>query len=96
MTQIPKSLLCLQSKPIQHVLCSLCHASRQEGALVLCTVLMSACHVQFVSRPFVVGDRVELKTASGGSVVTGLVERIAPMSTTIRNDQNIPISIPNK
>lgn len=50
----------------------------------------------FVSRPFVVGDRVELRTAGGASVVTGLVERIAPMSTTIRNDQNIPISIPNK
>ena len=52
--------------------------------------------VQFVSRPFVVGDRVELRTAGGASVVTGLVERIAPMSTTVRNDHNIPISIPNK
>lgn len=50
----------------------------------------------FVSRPFVVGDRVELRTAGGASVVTGLVERIAPMSTTVRNDHNIPISIPNK
>lgn len=52
--------------------------------------------LQFVSRPFVVGDRVELRTAGGASVVTGLVERIAPMSTTVRNDHNIPISIPNK
>ena len=52
--------------------------------------------LQFVTRPFVVGDRVELRTSSGTSVVTGLVERIAPMSTTIRNDFNIPISIPNK
>lgn len=50
----------------------------------------------FVSRPFVVGDRVELRTSSGSSVVTGLVERISPMSTTIRNDLSIPISIPNK
>ena len=52
--------------------------------------------MQFVTRPFVVGDRVELRTSSGASVVTGLVERIAPMSTTIRNDFNIPISVPNK
>ncbi|KAL3155788.1 hypothetical protein ABBQ32_012803 [Trebouxia sp. C0010 RCD-2024] len=50
----------------------------------------------FVSRPFVVGDRVELRTSSGTSVVTGLVERISPMTTTIRNDLSIPISIPNK
>ena len=52
--------------------------------------------VQFVSRPFVVGDRVELRTATGASVVLGLVERISPMNTTFRSDQNIPISIPNK
>lgn len=52
--------------------------------------------LQFVSRPFVVGDRVELRTSSGSSVVVGLVERISPMSTTIRNDHSIPISIPNK
>lgn len=50
----------------------------------------------FVSRPFVVGDRVELRTATGASVVLGLVERISPMNTTFRSDQNIPISIPNK
>ena len=52
--------------------------------------------MQFVSRPFVVGDRVELRTATGASVVLGLVERISPMNTTFRSDQNIPISIPNK
>ena len=69
--------------------CSLCHDPWS---------LTSTLDVwlQFVSRPFVVGDRVELRTAGGASVVTGLVERIAPMSTTLRNDQNIPISIPNK
>ncbi|KAL0034807.1 hypothetical protein WJX77_008011 [Trebouxia sp. C0004] len=44
---------------------------------------------------FVVGDRVELRTSSGSSAVTGLVERISPMTTTICNNRSIPISIPN-
>lgn len=52
--------------------------------------------MQFITRPFVVGDRVELRTSSGASVVTGLVERIAPMHTTIRSDLNTPVTIPNK
>ena len=68
-------------------LCGLVFAHGRQGSWPV---------LQFVSRPFVVGDRVELRTSSGSSVVVGLVERISPMSTTIRNDHSIPISIPNK
>ncbi|KAK9823616.1 hypothetical protein WJX72_004258 [[Myrmecia] bisecta] len=50
----------------------------------------------FLSRPFVVGDRVELKTTSGGSVLLGYVERIDPMRTVFRTDKNVPVAIPNR
>ncbi|KAK9790514.1 hypothetical protein WJX73_003505 [Symbiochloris irregularis] len=50
----------------------------------------------FVTRPFVVGDRVELKGTGGGSVIIGVVERIDPMRTVIRTDDSVPVAIPNK
>ena len=52
--------------------------------------------VQFLTRPFVVGDRIELKTTGGGSILTGVVERIDPMRTMIRMDDSVPVNIPNK
>jgi small-conductance mechanosensitive channel len=52
--------------------------------------------VQFVTRPFVVGDRIELKTTGGGSVLVGIVEKITPMRTVLRTDGTIPMAIPNK
>jgi small-conductance mechanosensitive channel len=51
---------------------------------------------QFVSQTFVKGDRVTLMTTSGGVVVTGVVESISLLYTTIRSDLFMPISIPNK
>jgi small-conductance mechanosensitive channel len=59
----------------------------------LCLMLAS---VQFVTRPFVVGDRIELKTTGGGSVLVGIVEKITPMRTVLRTDGTIPMAIPNK
>lgn len=50
----------------------------------------------FVTRPFVVGDRIELKTTGGGSVLVGIVEKITPMRTVLRTDGTIPMAIPNK
>jgi len=50
--------------------------------------------VQFLTQPFVVGERVTLM--SGGSkVVTGRVESIDPLNTIIRDDEGVPITIPN-
>ena len=50
----------------------------------------------YLTRPFVVGERVTLQTPSGAAVVTGVVERIDPMRTLIRSDRAAPVSIPNK
>ena len=50
--------------------------------------------MQFLTQPFVVGERVTLM--SGGSkVVTGKVESIDPLNTIIRDDEGVPITIPN-
>lgn len=59
--------------------------------------LSSAPHVvQFLSRPFVVGDRVDLSTGAGERVLVGVVERVDPMRTIIRTDACAPVTIPNK
>ena len=51
---------------------------------------------QFLSQPFLVGDRVEVATGTGAKVLTGVVERIDPMRTIVRSDVDVPITIPNK
>eukprot|EP00884_Botryococcus_braunii_P021949 jgi/Botrbrau1/8438/Bobra.0237s0057.1 len=50
----------------------------------------------FLSRPFVVGDRVEISTPSGSKSIVGVVEKIEPMSTHLRTNQWLPIIVPNK
>jgi len=52
--------------------------------------------VQFITRPFIVGDRIELKTTGGGTVLVGIVEKIDPMRTVLRTDGTVPQAIPNK
>ena len=52
--------------------------------------------LQFLTRPFVVGDRIELKTTSGGTVLIGIVEKIDPMRTVLRTDGTVPVAVPNK
>lgn len=49
---------------------------------------------QFLTQPFVVGERVTLLNG-GSKVVTGLVESINPLSTIVRDDSGVPITIPN-
>ncbi len=51
---------------------------------------------QFVSQPFLVGDRVDIATSSGSKALSGTVERIDPMRTILRTDHDVPITIPNK
>ena len=41
-------------------------------------------HTQFLTRPFVVGDRIEVKTTGGGTVLVGTVEKIDVMRTVVR------------
>jgi len=50
----------------------------------------------FITRPFIVGDRIELKTTGGGTVLVGIVEKIDPMRTVLRTDGTVPQAIPNK
>ena len=52
--------------------------------------------MQFISRPFVVGDRIEISSVGGSKFVVGVVERVDPMRTIIRTDACMPITIPNK
>lgn len=53
--------------------------------------------VQFISRPFVVGERIEVMAPGSGSKwLVGVVERVDPMRTIIRSDACLPITIPNK
>lgn len=52
---------------------------------------------QFLSQPFVVGDRVKILGSHGGEdAFVGTVERVDPMRTTLRNDSDLPTVIPNK
>ena len=39
---------------------------------------------------------MELQSSSGGSVMIGVVEKIDPMRTVLRTDDNIPVGVPNK
>lgn len=50
----------------------------------------------FLSRPFVVGDRVELSSGGGERVMVGVIERVDPIRTIIRTDASLPVTIPNK
>lgn len=51
--------------------------------------------VQFFTRPFVDGDSV-LVQAAGGLTVSGVVERTTIMRTTLRTDDDVVVTIPNK
>ncbi len=53
-------------------------------------------HPQFLSQPFVVGERVTLLTASGAVAITGTVEAVYPMRTILRDDTHTPSMLPNK
>jgi small-conductance mechanosensitive channel len=51
--------------------------------------------MQFLSRPFVPGDSIQLQGPSNLSVA-GTVEKVAPMRTMLRTDDDTLVSIPNK
>lgn len=51
---------------------------------------------QFFSSTFNKGDRVVLLTAGGDTIVSGVVEAINLLNTTVRTDLGAPVSIPNK
>jgi small-conductance mechanosensitive channel len=52
--------------------------------------------LQFLSRPFVVGDRIHIMSGSGAKFATGFVERVDPIYTILRTDTGLPVTIPNK
>ena len=45
----------------------------------------------YTSRPFIAGDRIQLKTMSGALVVSGTVQKILPMHTIIKTDNGTPM-----
>ncbi len=49
------------------------------------------CAVQYMSRPFIKGDRIQLKSLSGSTVLAGVVEQIRPLRTVIRTDAKVPV-----
>jgi small-conductance mechanosensitive channel len=51
--------------------------------------------LQFLSRPFVVGDRVQM-TGIGGVKASGVVEVVEPMRTLLRTDDGAAVRVPNK
>jgi small-conductance mechanosensitive channel len=50
----------------------------------------------YTSRPFIAGDRVQLKTMTGSHVIAGTVEKILPLHTILKTDNGTPIFIHNK
>jgi hypothetical protein len=52
--------------------------------------------LQFLSRPFVVGDRIDILTSGGTKFATGFVERVDPIYTVLRTDTGTPVTISNK
>ena len=57
----------------------------------------STCCSQFLSRPFVVGERVDISSSSSGTkIATGYVEQVEPFFTVLRSDTGLPVTIPNK
>lgn len=52
--------------------------------------------MQFLSRPFVVGDRIDILTSGGTKFATGFVERVDPIYTVLRTDTGTPVTINNK
>jgi hypothetical protein len=49
----------------------------------------------FLSRPFVPGDSITVQ-APGAILVSGVVERVAPMRTLLRTDDGVLVTLPNK
>ena len=52
--------------------------------------------LQFLSRPVVVGDRIDILTSGGTKFATGFVERVDPIYTVLRTDTGTPVTINNK
>ncbi len=59
-------------------------------------ILIRQCVLQFLSRPFVVGDRIDIASGTGAKFATGFVERVDPIYTVLRTDSGLPVTIPNK
>lgn len=49
----------------------------------------------FLSRPFVPGDSITVQQ-QGGILVSGVVEKVTPMRTLLRTDDDVLVTLPNK
>jgi small-conductance mechanosensitive channel len=50
---------------------------------------------QFLSRPFVAGDSITVQSTRH-VIVSGTVERITPLRTLMRTDDDVLVTVPNK
>mmetsp|Transcript_48084 Transcript_48084/g.121356 ORF Transcript_48084/g.121356 Transcript_48084/m.121356 type:complete len:503 (-) Transcript_48084:856-2364(-) len=64
------------------------------GAQSLISSVLSGVNL-FLTVPFLVGDRVELRDASGNTVMIGVVEGLKLCSTVFRLDSGLPVEVPN-
>jgi small-conductance mechanosensitive channel len=51
--------------------------------------------LQFLSRPFVAGDSITVQSTRH-VIVSGTVERITPLRTLMRTDDDVLVTVPNK
>lgn len=51
--------------------------------------------MQFLSRPFVPGDAITVQGPSH-MIISGTVERVTPMRTMMRTDDDVLVTMPNK
>lgn len=65
------------------------------GSQIVTANAISGANLYF-GQTFVKGDRVVLMTTGGSAVITGYVEVISLLYTTIRTELGAPVSIPNK
>ncbi len=64
-----------------------------SGSLPAETLNPFPCCLQFLSRPFVVGEQVVL---SGGPRIEGIVEGVEIMRTLVRTNEGVVVAVPNK
>jgi hypothetical protein len=79
------------------IILSLGRACNGRCLLSCRNVTAPVCHLllQFLSRPFVAGDSITVQSTRH-VIVSGTVERITPLRTLMRTDDDVLVTVPNK
>jgi hypothetical protein len=70
------------------------HSARADLAVWVPPLLLLLL-LQFLSRPFVAGDSITVQSTRH-VIVSGTVERITPLRTLMRTDDDVLVTVPNK